>query len=43
MVLNAVVKYVLYDIRRYIFLPTFMIIPFFESNLNAGQFLFSPG
>ncbi len=41
-VLNAVVKYVLYDIRRYIFLPTFMIIPFFESNLNAGQFLFFP-
>jgi O-antigen ligase len=42
MVLNAVVKYVLFDIRRYIFLPTFMIIPFFESNLNAGQFLFFP-
>jgi O-antigen ligase len=42
LVLNAIIKYILYDIRRYIFLPTFMIIPFFESNLNAGQFLFFP-
>jgi O-antigen ligase len=42
LVLNALIRYVLFDIRRFVFLPTFMIIPFFESNLNAGQFLFFP-
>jgi hypothetical protein len=42
LVLNAAFRYVLFDSRRFIFLPTFMIIPFFESNLNAGQFLFFP-
>lgn len=42
MVLNALVRYLLFDVRQFIFLPTFMIIPFFESNLNAGQFLFFP-
>ncbi len=42
MVLNALVRYLLFDVRRFIFLPTFLIIPFFESNLNAGQFLFFP-
>ncbi len=41
-VLNAIIKYILFDVRRFIFLPTFIIIPFFESNLNAGQFLFFP-
>jgi len=40
--LNAVVQYILYDIRKFIFLPTLLIIPFFESNLNSGQFLFFP-
>lgn len=42
MVLNAAVKYVRYDIRKFIFVPPVFIIPFFESNLNAGQFLFFP-
>ena len=42
LVLNALVRYVLFDIRQFVFLPTFMIIPLFESNLNAGQFLFFP-
>jgi O-antigen ligase len=42
LVLNTLVRYGLFDSRRFIFLPTFMIIPFFESNLNAGQFLFFP-
>jgi hypothetical protein len=42
LVLNTLVRYVLFDSRRFVFLPTFMIIPFFESNLNAGQFLFFP-
>ncbi len=42
LVFNAVWRYVRFDIRRFVFLPTFLIIPFFESNLNAGQFLFFP-
>jgi len=42
LVLNALFRYLLFDVRQFIFLPTFMIIPFFESNLNAGQFLFFP-
>jgi O-antigen ligase len=42
LVLNALFRYVLFDSRQFVFLPTFMIIPFFESNLNAGQFLFFP-
>ncbi|WP_428653896.1 O-antigen ligase family protein [Runella sp.] len=40
--LNAVIKYVRFDSRYFIFLPTLMVIPYFESNLNAGQFLFFP-
>jgi O-antigen ligase len=42
LVMNALLWYGLLDLRRFIFFPTFMIIPFFESNLNAGQFLFFP-
>jgi hypothetical protein len=41
-VINGIFKYLIYDIRRFVFFPTIMIIPFFESNLNAGQFLFFP-
>ncbi len=41
-VLNAVVTYIRMDMRKYVFLPTLILIPTFESNLNAGQFLFFP-
>jgi O-antigen ligase len=41
-ILNALVKYIKYDIRKFIYLPPLLIIPFFESNLNAGQYLFFP-
>jgi O-antigen ligase len=40
--LNALIKYIRFDSRYFIFLPTLMVIPYFESNLNAGQFLFFP-
>lgn len=40
--LNAVVQYIWYDIKKFVYLPTLLIIPFFESNLNSGQFLFFP-
>lgn len=40
--LNALVQYILYDIKKFVYLPTLLIIPFFESNLNSGQFLFFP-
>lgn len=39
---TAVVKYVKNHVRRFVFFPTLMIIPFFESNFGAGQFLFYP-
>ncbi|MBD0254333.1 MAG: O-antigen ligase family protein [Cytophagales bacterium] len=42
LVLNGIGLYLAYDVRKFVFFPTFMIIPFFESNLNAGQFLFFP-
>jgi O-antigen ligase len=42
LVMNALLLYGVFDVRRFVFFPTFMIIPFFESNLNAGQFLFFP-
>ncbi len=42
LVLNSIILYVALDARKFIFFPTFVIIPFFESNLNAGQFLFFP-
>lgn len=41
-VLNAIIAYVRFDISKYVFLPTLILIPAFESNLNAGQFLFFP-
>jgi O-antigen ligase len=41
-VLNAIYSYVRYDMRTFVFLPTLIFIPAFESNLNAGQFLFFP-
>lgn len=40
--LNAVVQYIWYDIKKFVYLPTLLLIPFFESNLNSGQFLFFP-
>jgi O-Antigen ligase len=42
MVANAILKFVRFDSRQYTFLPALLIIPYFESNLNAGQFLFFP-
>ncbi len=41
-VINAFWVYIRYDSPYYVFLPSLMIIPYFESNLNAGQFLFFP-
>lgn len=41
-VINAFLKYLRFDSKYFIFLPALMIIPYFESNLNAGQFLFFP-
>ncbi|NBB19691.1 hypothetical protein GVN20_10045 [Runella sp. CRIBMP] len=40
--LNALLKYVRFDSQSFVFLPALMVIPYFESNLNAGQFLFFP-
>ena len=40
--INAFIKYLRFDSQQYVFLPALMIIPYFESNLNAGQFLFFP-
>ncbi len=42
MALNAIIKYVRFDSQYFVFLPSIIIIPYFESNLNAGQFLFFP-
>ena len=42
MAFNALYKYVVFDSQRFVFLPMLLIIPYFESNLNAGQFLFFP-
>jgi len=39
---NAFWVYFRYDSQYFVFLPSLMIIPYFESNLNAGQFLFFP-
>lgn len=42
MVGNALHKYIRFDSRHFVFFPMLMIVPYFESNLNAGQFLFFP-
>ncbi len=42
LVINALQKYVVFDSRRFVFMPMLFIVPYFESNLNAGQFLFFP-
>jgi O-antigen ligase len=42
LVINALVKYIKFDSQQFIFMPMLLIIPYFESNLNAGQFLFFP-
>jgi O-Antigen ligase len=42
LVFNALQKYVHFDSRRFVFMPMLFIVPYFESNLNAGQFLFFP-
>lgn len=34
--------YIVYFSEHYLFLPPFVIIPYFESNLTGGQFLFFP-
>ncbi len=41
-VFNALFKYIRFDSQQFIFMPMLLIIPYFESNLNAGQFLFFP-
>ncbi len=40
--INAFLKYLRFDSQYFVFLPALMVIPYFESNLNAGQFLFFP-
>ncbi|CAG5008030.1 hypothetical protein DYBT9275_04179 [Dyadobacter sp. CECT 9275] len=35
-------NYIRYFSQHYLFLPPFLIIPYFESNLTGGQFLFFP-
>ncbi|HET7115936.1 MAG TPA: O-antigen ligase family protein [Hanamia sp.] len=42
MVLRPVVKFAKYYSKYTLLLPPLMIIPFFESNLTGGQFLFFP-
>ncbi len=39
---NALLKYIRFDSQQFVFMPMLLIIPYFESNLNAGQFLFFP-
>jgi len=39
---NAFVKYITYDSKFFVYMPMLLIVPYFESNLNAGQFLFFP-
>jgi len=39
---NAVWKYLRFDSQHFVFFPMLLIVPYFESNLNAGQFLFFP-
>ncbi|MFN4144916.1 MAG: O-antigen ligase family protein [Runella sp.] len=41
-VFPAFVKYIRFDSQYYVFFPMLAIVPYFESNLNAGQFLFFP-
>ena len=40
--INALRKYVIFDSPQFVFMPMLLIVPYFESNLNAGQFLFFP-
>ena len=42
LVLPAIGRYLWYDARLYGFVPPLLIIPYFENNLGAGQFLFYP-
>ncbi len=42
MVFNAIIKYLKFDSQQFVYMPMILIIPYFESNLNAGQFLFFP-
>ena len=39
---NAILKYLRFDSSRFVYVPMLIIVPYFESNLNAGQFLFFP-
>ena len=39
---NAILKYLRFDSNRFVYVPMLIIVPYFESNLNAGQFLFFP-
>lgn len=41
-VINSLLKFIKFDSKEFIFLPAILVIPYFESNLNAGQFLFFP-
>jgi hypothetical protein len=41
-VLPTLITFFVRHSNRFIFLPPLMLIPFFESNFNPGQFLFFP-
>jgi O-antigen ligase len=40
--LPTLLRYFWFDARAFAFLPPILIIPYFENNLGAGQFLFFP-
>lgn len=40
--LNAIFKYLKFHVRKFLFICPLLVIPFFESNYGAGQFLFFP-
>jgi len=42
LLLPTLVRFGYYDASQFSFLPPILIIPYFENNLGAGQFLFFP-
>jgi O-antigen ligase len=42
LLLPAIIRYTKWDMGQFAFLPPILIIPYFENNLGAGQFIFYP-
>jgi len=42
LVVPALVRYFVFDARTFCFVPPILIIPYFENNIGAGQFIFFP-